>query len=85
MRNTSQVPFDERHLGAIHRDIGARSHRDAHIGLSQGRCIVDPIARHGDNASFVLQFGNQGQFISRLYFRMKFLDLKICGDGAGCR
>ena len=49
-RDAAQVALDQRDLRAVHRDVGARAHRDADIGLGQRRRIVDAVAGHRDDA-----------------------------------
>ncbi|MNN71293.1 hypothetical protein D3C81_1872160 [compost metagenome] len=49
--NPAQIPFDQRDLSAVHRDISAGAHSYAHIGFGQRRRIVDAIARHGDHGA----------------------------------
>ena len=41
-------PLHERDAGALHRDVGAGAHRDADVGLREGRRVVDAVAGHGD-------------------------------------
>ena len=50
-----QIAFHEGDASALHRDIGARAHRDADGRLRQGGRVVDPIARHRDQTSRPLQ------------------------------
>lgn len=46
-----QVSLDPRHPRALDRYLGARAHRDAHVGLGQGWRVVHAVARHRDDLS----------------------------------
>ena len=45
-RHTGQVAGDQGDVAGSDRYIGAGTHGDAHIGLGQGRRVVDAIAHH---------------------------------------
>ena len=46
LRHAAQVAAHQRDVGGLHRHIGARADRDAHIGLRQRRRVVDAVADH---------------------------------------
>ena len=47
--DAAQVAFHERHAGALHRDVRAGAHRDAHVGGGQCGRVVDAVAGHADD------------------------------------
>ena len=47
----ARVAADERDVGRLDGDVRARADGDAHIGLGQGRCVVDAVADHGHDAA----------------------------------
>ena len=49
--DAGEVALDQRHAGALHRDVGAGAHRDADIGGGERRRVVDAVAGHGDDAA----------------------------------
>ena len=49
-----KIAFDERHVRALHRDVGAGSHRDADVGLRERRRVVDAVAGHRDALAALL-------------------------------
>ena len=51
----AQVALHERDPGALHRDVGARAHRDPDIGQSERRRVVDPVSRHGHDPPLALE------------------------------
>ena len=51
-----RIAFHQDHIGTLHRDIGARTDREAHVGLRQRRSIIDAIAHHADLLALPLQF-----------------------------
>src|SRR3546814_9492292 len=53
--DTVEVALEQGHARAFHRNIGAMPHRDADIRRRQRRRVIDPIARHGDDAAFLFQ------------------------------
>ena len=53
--DSHQIAADERDAGALHRDVGSRSHGDSDRGFRQRRSVVDAIAGHHDLAPFALQ------------------------------
>ena len=48
--DSAQVALHQRDARALHRDVGAGAHRDADVGLRERRRVVDPVARHRDDA-----------------------------------
>ena len=50
-----EVALEQRHAGALDRDVGASAHGDADIGRGERRRIVDAVAGHGDDAAFASQ------------------------------
>ncbi len=53
-------------ISGFRGDFGARLEGDAHIGLGQGRGIVDPVADHADDLSLamvVLEMGDRRCFV----------------------
>ena len=54
-RDAAQVALHERDARALHRDVGAGAHRDPDVGLRQRRRVVDPVARHRDDAALGLE------------------------------
>src|SRR5204862_1287881 len=50
-----EIAFYEGDTGALHRHIGSGSHGNADVGSREGRRIVDAVARHGDNGTFLSQ------------------------------
>ena len=44
-----EVALDQRHRGALDRDVGAGAHRDADLRLRQRRRVVDAVAGHRDD------------------------------------
>ena len=53
--DAAQIALDQRHVGALHRHVGAGAHGDADVGLRQRRRVVDAVAGHGHDAPFLLQ------------------------------
>lgn len=64
--------------------IRALSHGDTQIGLSQGLCVVDPIANHSHDLSPLLQIFYEIHFISRQLFSFIMADVKRLGHSP-CR
>ena len=50
--DAAQIALDERDAGALHRDVGARAHGDADVGLRERRRVVDAVAGHRHDAAF---------------------------------
>ena len=50
-----QVAAHERDVGRLDGHVGAGAHRDADVGLGQGRRVVDPVADHGHDTAVGLQ------------------------------
>jgi hypothetical protein len=54
-RLLQEVALHERDRRALHRDVGADPHRDADLRLRERRRVVDPVARHRDEAALALE------------------------------
>ncbi len=53
--DAAQIPLHQRHPGALHGDVRARAHGDAHVRLSQRRRVVDAISRHRHHPALGLE------------------------------
>ena len=73
-------PLNERHASALHRHVGACSHRDTHIRLSERWRIVDAVARHGDALSLVLQILDDCGFLVGQHIGLDMIDAEGPGD-----
>ena len=84
-QDAGEIALDERHAGALHRNVGAASHRDADVGGGQRRSIVDAVARHGDDAAGAAQVFDDGAFALRQDFGFDIGDAKsLCDGKRGC-
>src|SRR6185436_208002 len=61
--DTAQVALDQRDGRALHRDIGASAHGNADISCSEGRRIVNAIARHSNPTALFAQVLDDGLFL----------------------
>jgi hypothetical protein len=61
-------------LGTIHCNISPGSHSDTDISFSQGWCIIDAITSHSHDATFLLQFADQFEFICGFDFAMYLIN-----------
>jgi len=50
-----QVPLDQSHPSAFHRNVGPGSHRDTNLRLGERGRVVDSVARHRHEAALALQ------------------------------
>ena len=51
----AQIAFYQGHTGALHGHIRSGSHRNADVGLRQGRRVIDAVACHGYDPSLRLE------------------------------
>src|SRR5947199_3081699 len=75
--NSGKISFYQRDAATFHRDVRAGPHGDAHVGLSQGRRIVDSIARHRDRAAFFLQPLHDSRFLLGKNFSFELVDSQL--------
>ncbi len=61
----AQVIADQHHICALAGQIRSCSHRNADRSLTQGWCIVDPIAQHGNRTALFDLFGDKGSLLLR--------------------
>ena len=69
-----QIARQQRDAGALDRDVGAAAHRDADIGGSKRRRIVDAVADHGDATALLPQPLDHLAFAFGQYARLDLVD-----------
>ena len=67
------------------RDIGARTDRDADIGLREGGGVVDAVADHRDRLPLGLEFGDLRRLVRRAHAGEDPVDAEVSGHGSGDR
>jgi len=77
--NAHQVAAQQGNAGAFDGHIGAGAHGHTHIRRCQGRRIVNAIAGHDHNATFVLQALNNLALVFRQDFRFHFVNMQFAG------
>ena len=60
----AQVARDERQVGRLDRDVGARADRDPEIGLRERRRVVDAVADHRDDLARLPAGADLGHLLS---------------------
>ncbi|CAM5220204.1 hypothetical protein CDEF62S_00593 [Castellaniella defragrans] len=73
--------LDEGDLAAVHGDICAGSHGNAHISPRKRWCVIDAAARHGNDVALSLQLLHQSQLVSRLDFAVYLIDPQLASNG----
>ena len=63
LRSCEQIAAHQREVAGFDGDVGAASHRDAEVCLGECCGVVDAVADHGDDLSFLLQTANDGDFV----------------------
>ena len=53
-----EVGAHEHDVGGVHRDVGARAHREPEVGLRQRGRVVDAVTDHGHDPARALQLGD---------------------------
>ena len=65
------------------RHVGAGAHRDADLGLSQCRRIVNAVAGHGNDVAVALQLFDEIAFFARRYLGSHVVDPQLVGHSVG--
>ena len=78
----AEVALDERDGRALHRDVGARAHRDADVGLRERRRVVDAVAGHRDDAALALQALDGRGLLVGQHVGDDLVDAELARDGA---
>ena len=78
-----EIPFDKGYAGALHRHVGARSHGDPDLRLSQRRGIVNAVARHGDEMTLILKALDLFTFVLRQHLGYNVFDSQLTGHCLG--
>src|SRR5258708_692146 len=84
-QDAAQIAFEQSDAGGFDGDVGAGTHGDADMGGGESRSVIDAVAGHGDDAPFLLQFGNNLRFLRGRNFGVDVFDLKLFRDGCGRR
>ena len=75
-------PLTERDARRLHRDVGARAHRDADVGLRERRRIVDAVAGHRDDCAFRLQTLHDRGLVLRQHVGDDLVHAERVADGS---
>ena len=79
--DAAKIAFDERNAAAFDGDVGAGTHGDADVRLSERGSVIDSVTRHGDNSSLFLKLFHDGVFAFRRDLRGVLSDAQLLGDG----
>ena len=77
----SRVEVD--HVAGLFRGLGAGVHRDADVGLGEGRGVVGAVAGHGDEPALRLLVADAGDLVLGLRLGDEVVDAGLPGDGGG--
>ena len=84
-RDAAQISFDEHDPRGLHCDVGALTHRNADIGLREGRRVVDAIACHRHDSSGSLQLHDQRMLRVGQHLGAEIGDAETARDRLGRR
>ena len=82
--DAGEVAFYQGDAAALHGDVGAGAHGDAHVGLRERGRVVDAVAGHGDHSSLLLQLADHVQLPFRQDSSFEFVDAQLLRDEGGC-
>ena len=80
-----QVARDERDVGGLDRDVGARADGEAEVGLRERGRVVDAVAGHRDDAALVLQPADDLGLAGGKHVCDDLVDADLGGDRGGGR
>src|SRR5712692_4268473 len=78
--DSAEIGFDQSYAAAFHCNVSASAHGNSDVSLRQRGPVVDAIAGHGDDVSFLLQALDDLRLLVRQYFGFKIVDAQLTGD-----
>ena len=81
-RDFPQIMPDEDNAGGFHGNIGSRSDRNADVGRSESRGVIDPVADHRDHLPFLLHVSDFSSFVGREKLGFEFIYMDLSGNGS---
>ena len=78
-----RVAVEVDHVAGLLGGRGAGVHRDADVGLGQGRGVVGAVAGHRDELAALLLGPDQGHLVLGGGLGEEVVDAGLCGDGLG--
>ena len=76
-------PDDQREVGCLDGDVGARADGKPEVGLGQRGGVVDAVADHGHDLARILQPPDLGRLALGQHVGETSVDADFGGDGAG--
>ena len=79
----TQVASHECEVAGFDRDVGAGSHRETEVGLGESGGVVDSVADHRDDSSFVLEASYDVDLLGGEDLGDDLVDADLGGDISG--